>query len=112
MATRKPKREAKAVGPDRRLPFAKLFGTDENQILVVFGDADDDDSDEDLEAKITVSFQPRRMKGGTCSISFSFDSWAKGYLAFGKYDETEARRVVEKLEAGLLKGITTTKVDE
>ena len=71
--------------------FAKLFGPEDDQVLVKL------DSDLDTGApEIRIHFQPPGL--GVCSFALGFhdteDGWAKAEAAFKAMDEAEARRGV------------------
>lgn len=73
--------------------FAKLFGSDEDQILVVL------DSDEDGNPAVIFSSKPKGL--GVCRASVSFDDsdegWRKAEIVFGNANEENARSFVQKM---------------
>ena len=74
--------------------FAKLFGTDKDQILVKL------DTNDDGNPEIRFYFEPEGL--GVCSIASSWKddsdkSWDKAEAAFALIDEEKARNVVSEM---------------
>jgi hypothetical protein len=71
------------------MAFAKLYGNDENQVLVKLGAADDG-------PEIQFYFQPPGL--GVCMLAIGFPASAEGWeaaeTAFASTTEDRARRVV------------------
>lgn len=77
------------------MAFAKLFGTDDDQILVML-----DESDEETP-EISLHFKPEGY--GVCKIGSSFKDTEEGrqqaQAAFDAIDESIARKMVSSLIA-------------
>lgn len=82
--------------------FAKLYGTDNDQVLVKIGD------DANGDPEVRVFFRPKGL--GICSFALGWDddsavSLEKAEAFFDAIDEDKARKIVESICKQL--GITT-----
>lgn len=77
--------------------FAKLFGTEEDQVLVTVGSA------EDGSPEVKFSFQPKGL--GVCHIAASYpdteDGWDKAEQALKEMTEEKARWAIAGTKANL-----------
>jgi hypothetical protein len=73
--------------------FAKLFGTGDDQVLVMIQGGEEGDPE------VRTFFQPKDL--GVCSVAMKFtDSdagWDSAEAAFDKIDEAKARAIVDKI---------------
>lgn len=73
------------------MAFAKLFGSDDSQVLVMLGKGDDDCPE------LSVLFKPEGF--GVCKLCYGFedsdDGWDKAEAAFEEIDEAKARVAVD-----------------
>lgn len=74
--------------------FAKLFGEDDDQVLVKL------DRTEDGNPEVRVYFEAEEFGIGICSIASSWEddsdaSWDKAETAFASLDEQKARGMVD-----------------
>jgi hypothetical protein len=75
--------------------FAKLFGTDDDQILVTVDSADDGGP------QVKFSFEPKGL--GVCHIAVGFpdteEGWDKAELALKEMTEEKARKAIANTKA-------------
>ncbi len=73
--------------------FAKLFGTDKDQVLVMLVD------DDEGNPTVRTSVQPEGM--GVCSVASGFsdddEGWAKAEKMFAAMTEAKAQKVANSL---------------
>ncbi len=75
--------------------FAKLYGNDENQILVKLGE-----DPENGNPEVRIYFQPQDL--GVCSLALSWndnsdESWGKAEKSFLEMNETKAIAAINKV---------------
>lgn len=79
------------------MSFAKLYGPDEDQILVMLS------NDEERAPEVRVYFQPKDL--GLCSTALKFpdtdSGWDKAEAAFAEMNEEKARRMVSTVLNGI-----------
>jgi hypothetical protein len=72
--------------------FAKLFGSGEDQIVVMI------QSDDEGDPEVRLFYQPKDL--GVCSLAIGFpdtdDGWDHAEKAFAKMDEKRVRGMVSK----------------
>lgn len=75
--------------------FAKLFGSDDDQILVTVGSA------EDGRPEVKFAFEPKGL--GVCHIAASYpdtdEGWDKAELALKEMTEEKARAAISAAKA-------------
>lgn len=79
--------------------FAKLYGNDDNQVLVKL------DTSDEGNPEVRFFFEPKGL--GVCSVAMSWnddsdESWDKAEKAFANVTEERARSMAEKVLKDLL----------
>lgn len=78
------------------MAFAKLFGSDDNQVLVMIDSGDDG-------PEVRLSFKPQEM--GVCSFAARYDDtdegWDSAEAFFDSVTEEVARKIVANASLGM-----------